>query len=137
MCKLVMIDDNPMEHLIMQSIFDHNELFHDASHCLEGRTIIEFLTNHKSNTEELPDLIFLDLNMPEFSGWDFLIEFERLYLSFPKPISVYIVTSSVNPDDKIRALQYSFVRDFLIKPVSKDKLELIYATSLKITRKTG
>jgi CheY-like chemotaxis protein len=137
MCKLVMIDDNPMEHLIMQKMFDRYKLFYDASHTLNGLIIIDFLQHNLTNTAELPDVIFLDLHMPEFSGWDFLEQFERLYLSFQKPISIYIISSSICPEHRSRAKQYAFVRDFIAKPIKKDRLELLYATHLKVNRRAG
>jgi CheY-like chemotaxis protein len=137
MCKLVMIDDNPMEHLIMQRLFDRYHLFPHASHALGGQIIIDFLNENRTNTVELPDIIFLDLNMPGFSGWDFLEQFERLYLSFKKHIGIYILSSSICTEEKLRAKQYSFVRDFISKPIKKDRLELLYATHLKITRLAG
>jgi CheY-like chemotaxis protein len=137
MCKLVMIDDNPMEHLIMQRMFDRYELFPDASHALDGRLIIDFLKENRTNEAELPDIIFLDLHMPECSGWDFLEQFERLFLSLGKPISIYIISSSVCPEDRLRAKQYPFVKDFITKPIKKDRLELLYAIYLKVNRKAG
>jgi CheY-like chemotaxis protein len=137
MCKLVMIDDNPMEHLIMQKMFDRYELFHYASHALNGQVIIDFLKENRTNTAKLPDVIFLDLHMPGFSGWDFMEQFERLYLFFQKPISIYIISSSVCPADRARAKQYTFVRDFVTKPIKKDQLVLLYATYLKVNRKAG
>lgn len=113
-----MIDDNPMEHLIMQKMFDCYELFHYASHALSGQVIIDFLKENRTNTVELPNIIFLDLHMSGFSGWDFLEQFERLYLSFQKTISIYIISisSSVCPEDMSRAKQYTFVRGFVTKP---------------------
>jgi len=132
-----MIDDNPMEHLVMQKMFDRYELFYDAAHTTDGQLIIDFLRENRQNTAELPDLIFLDLHMPLCSGFDFLEQFERLCLSFQKPISIYVVSSSVDENDRRRALAYSFVREFITKPIKKDKLERIYATYFNTNRKTG
>lgn len=137
MSKLIMIDDNPMEHLVMQKMFDRYELFHDAAHATEGQVIIDFLRENSQNTAELPDLIFLDLNMPCFNGFDFLEQFERLYFSFKKTISIYIISSSIDENDKRRALYYPFVREFLTKPIKKDKLEHLYAGYLKLTGQLG
>jgi CheY-like chemotaxis protein len=137
MSKLIMIDDNPMEHLVMQKMFDRHELFYDAAHTTDGQLIIDFLRGNRQNTAELPDLIFLDLHMPLCSGFDFLEQFERLYLSFQKPVSIYIISSSINENDRRRALAYPFVREFITKPVKKDKLEQIYATYFKTNRKAS
>ncbi|MCQ6956331.1 response regulator [Mucilaginibacter aquariorum] len=125
MCKLVMIDDNPIEHLIMQRLLDRYGIFKDAVHSLDGRIIIEFL-REKNAVSMLPDLIFLDLDMPGFSGWDFLEQFEKLYLRLAKPISVYVVSSSVCDEERSRSAHFPFVKEFISKPVTKDKLEILY-----------
>ncbi|MGY3214107.1 response regulator [Mucilaginibacter sp. HD30] len=137
MSKLIMIDDNPMEHYIMQKMFDKHNLFQDAAHAAEAQVIIDFLKENRYNTAELPDLIFLDLNMPICDGFSFLEQFQRLCLSFQKPISIYVVSSSVDENDHRRVAAYPFVKEFLIKPVTKDKLELIYTSYFKNSRKAS
>ncbi|RYZ95528.1 MAG: response regulator [Sphingobacteriaceae bacterium] len=126
MCKLVMIDDNPMEHLIMERMFDKYGFFPDAAHSLDGSIIIDFLKKNHNAANLLPDVIFLDLNMPLFSGWDFLKEFEQLYITLKKKADIYVVSSSVDKEDKSRAERYPFVRSYLRKPVKRDVLEHIF-----------
>jgi len=76
MGKLIMIDDNPMEHLIMQKIFDRHNLFPDAVYSNNGHIILDLLKEKGQNADELPDLIFLNLHMPLCSGGEFLNQFE-------------------------------------------------------------
>jgi CheY-like chemotaxis protein len=117
-----MIDDNPFEHLIMQKMLDKFQLFPEASHSLDAKTMIEFFEQYHLATNELPDVIFLDLNMPSFSGWDFLNRFSYLYKRIRKSIDVYIVSSSIDPDDKLRAKKCPFVKGFICKPVQIETL---------------
>jgi CheY-like chemotaxis protein len=135
MSKLLMIDDNPIEHLIMQRIFDRHKLFGNADHSPDGRVMIDFLNENRQNTAVLPDLIFLDLYMPGFTGFDFLERFDRLYPYFLKPINIYVVSSSVNKTEQRRALSYPFVREFLVKPITQKKLENLYAGYSELIRK--
>lgn len=130
MRRLVMIDDNQIEHLIMQKMFDRYELFHNADHASDGRVIIDLLSKEETHTTEIPDIIFLDLHMPDFSGWDFLEQFEKLQQSLKKSVRIYIVSSSVNPEDIARAKKYPFVHDFITKPVKRDLLDSLYASYL-------
>ena len=137
MCKLVMIDDNQMEHLIMQRMFDGYELFPDASHSLDARLILEFLAKHAKLEALLPDVIFLDLNMPEFSGWDFLTQFEILRPLLKKQIAIYIVSSSIDLDEIARAKAYPFVKDYLSKPIKKETLKRLHLDCEEVHQMTG
>jgi CheY-like chemotaxis protein len=121
-----MIDDNPMAHMVMQHMFDHYELFRDAAHSLDGGVILEFLRNHRLEPELLPDIILLDLYMPEYSGWLFLEEFRLLQPLLKKNISVYILSASTDKLDILRSTSYTFVNDYFSKPMSEQQLELLY-----------
>lgn len=122
MVNFLMIDDNPIEHLIIQKMFDKSHLFPDAVHSLDARVSMNLFENYYSDTEILPDVIFLDLNMPCYSGWDFLYDFERLYKQIKKTIDIYIISSSVDPSDKMLADKYDFVKTCISKPVKAETL---------------
>jgi CheY-like chemotaxis protein len=77
-----------------------------------------------NNDYQLPEVIFLDLSMPIMDGWQFLDEFTSLSLKTDKTekILIYICSSSISPHDITKAKEISSVTDFIIKPVTKDKL---------------
>lgn len=128
MPRLIMIDDNQMEHLIIQKLLDKCKWFPDAAHSTGGRVIMDFIRTNFNDPEALPDLILLDLNMPGYSGWDFLNEFGVIRQLLIKPISIYILTSSIDDQDRYKATFYPFVTGFFTKPLSKETLELLYLT---------
>lgn len=72
-----------------------------------------------------PDFIFLDLNMPALDGWEFL----QFYRNFPTKVKekciIYVLSSSVDEEDINRSKLHKDVRDFLIKPLSKNDIEVI------------
>lgn len=72
-----------------------------------------------------PDVILLDINMPIWDGWQFLDEFTKIKLE--KPIEIYMVSSSDDPTDIQRAKSYEEVTNFVIKPMSMEKLNQIFA----------
>lgn len=121
-----MIDDNQMEHLMMQRMFDSYQIFPGASHSLDAKLIIDYLTKHAAIEALLPEVIFLDLHMPGFCGQDFLEELEALYPRLKRPITVYVISSTIDPDEIAKAKSYSFVKDFIEKPVKKDRLKQVY-----------
>lgn len=122
MCKVVLIDDNPIDHYIMRTMLYNNEACKQATYTFDGSMIIEFIEENKSKANSLPDVIFLDLTMPDFSGWEFLEKFESLKDSLNKPIELYVMTSSVRDSDKERSGQYHCVNSFISKPLSKQML---------------
>src|ERR1700759_2442515 len=125
MCKLVLIDDNPIDHYIMRTMLHNNDVCKQATYTYDGSLILEFMEENKSSTQLLPDVIFLDLTMPDFSGWDFLDRFEQLKTSLNKPVELYVMTSSVRESDKERSTKYQCVNSFISKPLSKDVLNTI------------
>lgn len=125
MCKLVLIDDNPIDHYIMRTMLHNNNACKQATYTFDGSMILEFMEENKSATELLPDVIFLDLTMPDFSGWEFLDKFEKLKSSLNKAVELYVMTSSVRESDKERSSRYGCVNSFISKPLSKQVLDTI------------
>ncbi len=87
-----------------------------------GEEAIKYITPVINLNEELPDVILLDLNMPVLDGWGFLDEFIKLKPKITKNITIYILTSSIDPADIERAKHYTEVSDFLIKPIKLEDL---------------
>ncbi|GAA4315564.1 response regulator [Mucilaginibacter gynuensis] len=129
MCKAIVIDDNPMEHMIIQRMFESYDVFPDAVHSTDGAMVISFMEEYYNETDILPDLIFLDLNMP-YTGWDFLVHLENLLPSLHKQPDVFVVTSSIDINDKLKAAQYACVKGYISKPLKRETLTELAATYL-------
>ena len=71
----------------------------------------------------LPDIILLDINMPIMDGWQFLDEFTSI--PNDKKITIYIVSSSIDPQDIARAKEYDTISNYLVKPITSEKLQSI------------
>ena len=127
MCKIVLIDDNPIDHYIMRTLLYNNKACEQATYTFDGDMIIEYIEEHRTQLKSLPDVIFLDLTMPDFSGWQFLEKFETLKNSLKKRIDLYVMTSPVRDSDSERSLKYHCVSSFISKPLSKQMLNSICA----------
>lgn len=123
MSKFILIDDEPIFHKIVQITLKNSELSQQATYSFDGEVVIDYLEEKKSDTKALPDYIFVDLYMPQFTGWDFLNRFQNIYKSIKKNIKIFIVSSSVDPDDLDRSKSYPFSPTFITKPVMKDIFE--------------
>jgi CheY-like chemotaxis protein len=91
----------------------------------KARGAVEYLLHHKQNVEHLPDVILLDIYMPDLDGWGFLEEFAKVRDLLPKSIVIYIISSSGHLKDINRAKSVPDVRAYIQKPLTKEKLREI------------
>lgn len=83
---------------------------------------MDYLVEHKTSEEHLPDVILLDIYMPQMDGWSFLKAFEEIQNEFVKLIDIYIISSSDHLRDINKASSLSYVKAFLQKPVTLEVL---------------
>ncbi|MFV8360894.1 response regulator [Flavobacterium sp. LS1P3] len=123
------IDDDPIYQIIINKIIQRSEMFSTISSFKNGKEAIdalhEILNTTTDNSEILPDLILLDINMPVMDGWEFMEKMGLLKSKFSKNITVYIVSSSIATEDKNKSKKYSDILGYLSKPVTINDLELI------------
>ncbi|MDX2249371.1 MAG: response regulator [Bacteroidia bacterium] len=121
--RALIIDDDEVNNFIcIKNLRDLNFAQH-ASYCTRGREGLDILASAaKNHPEEFPDVIFLDINMPVMSAWEFLEEYKKIQASFPRKVYLFILSSSVYRKDIERSSQYEVVTDYIIKPLNKEKL---------------
>jgi CheY-like chemotaxis protein len=117
---IFLIDDDPIHQQIAKLMFDRQQSSRKILSFQEADLALNYLREHASNPENLPDLILLDINMPVMDGWEFLDEYEKMSDTFSKNIRIHVLTSSVNDEDLSRAKQYGSVEGYLIKPLNRD-----------------
>ncbi len=127
MSKLIMIDDDMMYHKIAQLMLKEYSHVGEVVSSTDAKATLDFLEENKSDREKLPDYIFLDLHMPQYNGWDFLNGYKKFYRSLKKAIKIYIVSSSIDPNDITRSKQYKFVDSFIVKPLRREFLHELMA----------
>jgi len=113
---LLIVDDDPINNIITQKRLS------DAVGNLK-MTVFEWASEalYQLENEPLPDLVLLDLNMPELTGWDFLEACQAQQV----PIEIIILTSSIDERDKEKAKVYPNVKAFISKPLSFNKVKKI------------
>lgn len=91
----------------------------------DGEEAKDFMLDNIKNNYELPDVIFLDNNMPIMDGFQFMEEYVKFKPQLDKKITVYMVSSSVDPVDIERANNVSEINGYIIKPIKPGQLKSI------------
>jgi CheY-like chemotaxis protein len=127
MKQVILIDDDEVFVFLTKKIIERADEDVQLSVFSNGQEAIDYLKEAALNTELLPDIILLDLNMPVMDGWEFLNIYKTFNLSQKKRIALYIVTSSISPYEVERAKNIEEVHEFIIKPIAKEKFKDIIA----------
>ena len=122
MKTLFVADDNELDLRIIRLNLARNAVFGHVLYFNDGKTLWDYIKSNIDDAVNLPDVIFLDLKMLEMDGWDVLESLEKNYTRFPKPISVYIISTSIDVNERRKAMSYHFVKEFISKPLYRDKI---------------
>lgn len=119
-----LVDDEDVFHWIVKKYVEKMDASCEFLSFYNGDEIYQYLL---SAPDIVPDILLLDLNMPVSSGWQFLENYVKTERT--ENIDIYIVSSSIDPQDKEKADQFTVVTDFISKPISN---EFIMAALKKI-----
>lgn len=122
------IDDDPISQMLARKAVQMTNKVRGTSLFPNGQEAINFLRANARNANALPDIIFLDINMPVLDGWGFIEEFAKSKLSFCKKILVYMLSSSIAEADINRAAAIPEIYMYLTKPLKRNTILEIGAT---------
>ncbi|WP_405400504.1 response regulator [Maribacter sp. Asnod2-G09] len=125
------IDDDPIFVYGTKRIIKEVDFATSVLVYSNGQEALDGLTKLCMAREPLPDVIFLDLNMPILNGWEFLDEFKNCKSKRSKKIVIYIISSSVDPRDLERVKNYEQVDTYILKPITPDDLAKILGNFTK------
>jgi CheY-like chemotaxis protein len=127
--RFIVVDDDPMNNLICKHAihkFDNGAevlLFTEPE-----KALVVIKETYENLTQSTETVLFLDINMPTMSGWEFLEIFRDLNGSVHSQIEIYILSSSIDENDKKKAMHNAFVKGYLPKPLSVQMINEIMQT---------
>jgi len=123
--RYIVVDDDRVNNLVSKFIIQrHNKdaeilLLTDPELALD-----EIYQISKDAADQRKTVIFLDINMPLMNGWEFLEQFKNLEMSTDKQFCIYMISSSIDPSDKIRAQDHLLISGFFSKPLNTEHLKI-------------
>lgn len=130
MPDLIVIDDDPINNMICVKMLRHLLPMTDVKAFTQPSNGISHITGSYSNNDDKL-VLFLDIDMPALSGWEVLQQIGLLPADLKKRMQVFILTSSVDPVDRLSAANDPLVASFITKPLSQEKLRMIFPQHVK------
>lgn len=124
---VMLVDDNDTDNFINKRIIELTGFAYRIEIKNSGKSALEYLESVKSDPENLPDLIFLDINMPIVDGFVFLYEFEKFAQNIKDKCKIVILSSSDNQRDIDNIINNKLVVKFITKPLSEEALHEVTA----------
>jgi len=129
--KILIIDDDEINNLICTKVIKDYSQETKVDSVTSGSKGLDYLNNLMSKIDgELPDVIFLDINMPAMNGWDFIREYRKINSNMDKEIKLFVLTSSQYYQDSELADQYTEVKKLITKPLTSEILQEIETSYL-------
>jgi CheY-like chemotaxis protein len=119
----MLVDDNDTDNFISQKIIELTGFSKKIIVKNSGKSALEYLQTNENDADNLPELIFLDINMPIVDGFVFLFEFERFSDLLKNKCKIAILSSSDNKRDIERIVDNQYVIKYITKPLTEEALE--------------
>ncbi len=123
--SVLVVDDNPGDVEIAKYYLNSSQQYTHVLTASDGQEAIELFKNYESSRQRFPDefpplMIILDINMPRMNGFEFLAAYQQLGDEHNLPAVVVMLTSSEYKRDVEQADQHDLVKEYLVKPFTKE-----------------
>ncbi|RYF38174.1 MAG: response regulator [Cytophagaceae bacterium] len=115
----LLIDDNYIDNFVTRKILESGG-FADKITVLQSP--VDALLALENGLVK-PDVIFLDIRMPQMSGFEFLEEYEKLQMENKEVVKIFMLSSSLDPTDMSLSSGSKYVAQFIHKPLTYEALE--------------
>lgn len=124
--NILLVDDDELYLYLMEKTIQLLSKDLTVNSFTDGERAVQYITKCTEENIKLPEVIFLDINMPFLDGWGFLAEFKKLKNEIANHVNIYMVSSSMRESDIKRASDFEELTGYVVKPVNKVQLSEIF-----------
>lgn len=124
--SFIVIDDDPINNLLCTKNIKKSVQDADVITFTQAEIGLNYIKSNFNMSNVGNAILFLDINMPTMSGWEFMDEFQNFNSEIKGHVSIYILSSSVSEVDKQKAKIHPDVVDYIEKPLLADTLKMIH-----------
>ncbi len=119
---ILLIDDDEATNFLHKIVIEETGCAEKTVAVQSGEEGLNFLNRKENGEFPQPDLILLDINMPGMNGWEFMEEYKKLDVAQKGKFILVMLTSSPNPDDRLKAESIDLIDDFKCKPLTEEMI---------------
>ena len=122
---VMIIDDSEMDNFLNKMILEtmhYSENILTYTNPIHALNYFKELSVQSGEGKKIPQIVFLDINMPIMSGFDFLEQFKSLPQEHISDIKFYVISSSEDPEDLEKIKKYDNIIKYLYKPLNREEI---------------
>jgi len=126
---VMIIDDNNIDLYVASRVIQKTGFAENVLRYTSAREALQYLKEHSDTIPALPEVIFVDIYMPDMSGFEFMAAYDGLAPQLKKHCHAYIISSSLDENDIARAHKDKNVVAFHEKPITAEFLRNVLGKS--------
>lgn len=135
--NFVVIDDDLVNNIICSTVISKVSPESEVTTFDNPELGLNFIIDKYSNNKKCgPTILFLDINMPTLTGWEVLDRFDKLDAHIKEQVKIYMLSSSVDPQDVERAKENINVTDFIVKPLTMNRVLSVFISHISARKQS-